>query len=111
MARADTIRKLHTVADSPDLGAIAAKLDQSGNTSLIGTRELPMRSRFRLSSPPSPEAGYTLDGDMIMGTMVPAASVDHAGRFAELAMREQAEMMMRRLAARRLAARRVMAAI
>jgi hypothetical protein len=70
--------------------------------------ERQVRARFVLSSP---EPGYTLTPEIMTTVLESSGSRDYARGFEMLAEREQAEAMLRRLAARRLAARRMMAAI
>jgi hypothetical protein len=101
MANMRSIGRLHA-AERTDLAAIAAKSKVGAIApGLPAGRELPIRGRFRLSSP-SPEAGYQLDPTEIMSIVRPSTALDRAAQFQELAGRERFERMARRWTAREL---------
>jgi hypothetical protein len=87
MARASTVSRLHRI----DAGSLSTNVDIPQNEAQA--REpaprapAAVRGRFRLGRQ-EPEAGYALDPSMIMGTVVPSMPLDHASRFAVMALRE-----------------------
>ena len=104
MAKPETIAKLHAPTEGANLPAIAGKSPVENSSAIADQlpNERPVRGRFRLSRPEPPETGYQLDPSQILGTMAPAAPVDHpAGRFAALVEKDRlADVVRRHLAAR-----------